>query len=647
MYKFTKEELKDFKINNGKCYSMANGIGGYSSGSIINSFNRKHYGYLIASLKAPVNRMMLLGKIDEKIGDTSLECQEYIDSIIDHHDLLDEFTYDAYPTFTYRGKDFEILKRIAPVYGENTVAISYIVTSKIDTTLSLKPLFNYRDHGDASDIKDLEFDYKIKDNLYILTPKKNQDLDIKFYFSDGKIIENEEKYTKGLYYPYDFETGDDRIDHYYTPISISIDLKKNEKKMISIICSIENEFSLDADKIIKDYKERIDSLKVKSGLTDELALNLVWSCDSFITKRESTKLKTILAGLPWFTDWGRDTMIAFTGLTLVTKRFDEAREILKSFAIYEKNGLIPNMFPDDGGEPMYNTVDASLWYFYACYKYIEYTGDKKFILEEIYPTLQNIIYAYSHKTDNNIHMDSDYLISCGDKDTQITWMDVKTNGIAITPRFGKPVEINALWYNALRIMDELSKDANDPTNYLEMSLRVKESFNEKFYCKETGCLYDTVDPYDSKVRPNQCFALSLPFKVVDENNVCGIFDCITKELYNVYGLRSLSMNDKEFKPKYEGSLWDRDRAYHMGTTWGFLIGTYFDAYAYVNKKNPKVKDEINAMAHKFEKHLNEGCLNGIAEIFDGDIANRTRGCYNQAWSVGELLRSYYENVLKN
>ena len=253
--------------------------------------------------------------------------------------------------------------------------------------------------------------------------------------------------------------------------------------MISIICSIENEFSLDADKMIKDYKERIDSLKVKSGLTDELALNLVWSSDSFITKRESTKLKTILAGLPWFTDWGRDTMIAFTGLTLVTKRFDEAKEILKSFAIYEKNGLIPNMFPDDGGEPMYNTVDASLWYFYACYKYIEYTGDKKFILEEIYPTLQNIIYAYSHKTDNNIHMDSDYLISCGDKDTQITWMDVKTNGIAITPRFGKPVEINALWYNALRIMDELSKDANDPTNYLEMSLRVKESFNEKFYCK--------------------------------------------------------------------------------------------------------------------------------------------------------------------
>jgi predicted glycogen debranching enzyme len=646
MYKFLKKDLKDYKVCNGTCYSMANGIGGYSSGSIINSFNRKHYGYLIASLKAPVERMMILGKIDEKIGNISLECQEYDTGIIDNHKYLDEFTYDAYPTFKYIVGNKKITKRIAPVYGKNEVVVSYEIESDEDTILSLNPLFNYRDHSDVIQKEALDFKEEKKNNLYILTPKANEDVSIQFYYSDGVIKENKKKITDALYYQYDFETGDDRKDYYYTPITLEVKVLKNKVNKITIICALNEIECFDSDKLIQEYKDRIDSLKEKSGIKDSLAKDLVWSADSFISERKSTGLKTILAGLPWFTDWGRDTMIAFTGLTLVTKRFDDAKEILKSFALYEKNGLIPNMFPDDGGEPWYNTVDASLWYFYACYKYIEYTKDKKFILEEIYPTLQNIIYAYSHKTDNNIHMDSDNLVSCGDKDTQITWMDVKTNGIAVTPRFGKPVEINALWYNALRIMDILSKDANDPTDYMSMAMAVKKSFNEKFYNKETGCLYDTVEPYDPKIRPNQCFALSLPFKVVDENYVKSIFDVITKDLYNVYGLRSLSPRDPEFKPKYEGSLWDRDMAYHMGTTWGFLIGTYFDAYLYVNKKNPNVKNEINVMAHKFEKHLNEGCLNGVAEIFDGDIANRTRGCYNQAWSIGELLRSYYENVLK-
>lgn len=645
MYKFKKEDLKDYKTNNGKCFCMANGLGGYSSGSIIGSFNRKHYGYLIASLKSPVDRRMILGKIIEYVGNVSLDCQEYESGLVDNHLYLEEFIYDAYPTFKYNVDGVKITKSIAPVYLKNTVSITYEIESNKDTKVKLMPLFNYRDHGDVSKIEDLNFNEVSKKNLYKLTPNGNKNLNINFYYSEGIINKNENKYTDGVYFQYDFETGDDRYDHFYKPITLDIDLKKNETKKVSIIVSIEDILEYDAFKHIANYKKRIDDLKLKSGLTDPFALDLVWSSDTFITKRESTGLKTVLAGLPWFTDWGRDTMISFTGLTLVTKRFDEAKEILKSFALYEKNGLIPNMFPDDGGLPMYNTVDASLWYFYACYKYIEYTGDKKFILEEIYPTLQEICYAYSHKTDNNIHMDSDFLISCGDKDTQITWMDVKTNGIAVTPRFGKPVEINALWYNALRIMDILSKDTNDSTDYLQMSMVVKDSFNKKFYNKETKCLYDTIDPYDAKIRPNQCFVLSLPFKVLDEVYAKDVLSVITNDLYNIYGLRSLSLNDKEFKPRYEGKLWDRDMAYHMGTTWGFLIGTYFDAYRYVYRNKPNVKEEIKEMAYKFKDHLNDGCLNGVAEIFDGLVANRTRGCFNQAWSVAELLRAYYEDVL--
>ncbi|MCR5232157.1 MAG: hypothetical protein K6B64_05875, partial [Acholeplasmatales bacterium] len=443
---------------------------------------------------------------------------------------------------------------------------------------------------------------------------------------------------------YDQDTGDSRLDYYYTPIDLVIDIKEGLNEF-SVVCSLKDITNLDGKEYLAKWNNRINELKNRPGIDDPLFKDLVYSADSFISKRESTKLTTILAGLPWFTDWGRDTMISFTGCTLVTKRFDEAKEILKSFALYEKNGLIPNMFPDDGSMPMYNTVDASLWYFYACYKYIEYTNDKKFIIDEIYPTLQNIIYAYSHKTDNNIHMDSDYLVACGNFDTQITWMDVKAHGIAVTPRYGKPVEIQALWYNALRIMDILSKETNDPTNYLEMANNVYNSFNQKFYNPNTKCLYDTIDPIDEKIRPNQAFALSLPFKVVDEKYIESIFNVIDTELYNINGLRSLSPKDKDYKPKYEGDLWTRDQAYHNGTTWGFLIGAYFDSLLYVAKDKNKAKEEIKEKIFKIKEHLNSGCLNGFAEVFNGDDAIKTKGCYTQAWSVAELLRAYYEDVL--
>jgi predicted glycogen debranching enzyme len=305
------------------------------------------------------------------------------------------------------------------------------------------------------------------------------------------------------------------------------------------------------------------------------------------------------------------------------------------------------MFPDDNNDPLYNTVDASMWYFYACHKYIEYTGDYDFIIKNIYPTLENIIKAYSTKTDFSIFMDKDYLISSGSHLDQVTWMDVRVGDVVVTPRHGKVVEINALWYNALCIMEELTNHiGSDSSYYRDLKEKVKKSFNERFFCEETGCLYDVLDENDNSVRPNQIWVLSLPYKVLDFDKAEKVLKVVKEELFNYYGLRSLSYKDPRFKPKYEGKLWDRDMAYHMGTTWGFLIGGFFDAYNYVNGYSIESRKQIKEWALEFKHHLNEGCINGIAEIFDGMYPNKTRGCYSQAWSVGELLRSYYENVLK-
>ena len=650
MYYYDRDTLREFTQGDKRCFCMPNGLGGYSSHSIINSSHRKHYGYLVACLKPPVLRMLLLARINEsiQIGNNfyDLEAQQYLSTRKEGNKYLDEFYLDYIPTYHYSVDGISIKKRLSPMYNSNTVAITYEILSRVDATLYLEPLFNYREHGAASSEEDLKFTESTKSGVITLIPDKNPDLKIKFAYSTGVAIPNDDKITDGLCCAYDLDTGDLGVDHHYKPYKIKVDLKANEVKLISCVCTIDRLPKTDAFGLIIDYEARIERLIRQSKLKDSLATDLVVSADTFICDRQSTKLKTILAGLPWFTDWGRDTMIAFTGLTLVTRRFKEAKEILKSFAMYEKNGLIPNMFPDDGAEPIYNTVDGSLWYFYAVYKYVNYTGDYEFVKNEIYPVLKNIIKAYSTSTLFSIGMDTDYLIHAGSDLDQVTWMDVRVDDVVVTPRHGKPCEINALWYNALMIMSILANEFGDDYEYYnDLASKVHKSFNEKFFCEETGCLYDTVDPYDNSVRPNQIWVLSLPFKLLPREKAESVFKVVEKELYNKYGLRSLSPKDPRFKPRYEGKLIDRDMAYHMGTTWGFLIGGYLDSYRYIYGDSEEVIEKINELVHVFREHLSDGCINGIAEIFDGDIADRTRGCYNQAWSVGELLRAYFENVL--
>ena len=618
-----------------------------------------HHGYLIAALNPPVNRYLIFARTQEEVsinGRTyDLTSQQYINASKNGQEHLDRFNFDTIPEYIYRVEDVIIKKSISMEYGYNTTAVCYeIENGTEDLTFKMIPLFNYRLSGDSIEKSNLKFIKEVEGNKLILTPEENKDVKITFYASEGEYYDRSlipttmatpnYLFEENQYYMIDNRTGFLGIDNHYTPYEINIKIKAKETKRFYVICTLEEEINKTGFEIEEEYKKRAEDLIKKAGYKDDFASNLVKASDHFIVNRNSTGLKTILAGYPWFTDWGRDTMIAFEGLVLCTKRFKDAREILESFSKYVRNGLVPNLFPDANTEPLYNTVDASLWYFQAVYKYLKYTDtdeDYKFIEEKIYDKLVEIFKAYSTKTDFSIRMDEDGLIFAGSGVDQVTWMDVRVGDFVVTPRHGKPVEINALWYNALCIMEELrSKFNKEDLNYRKLSLKVKNSFNKKFWNEDKKCLFDVVDENDDKIRPNQLWAVSLPFSILDREKEKSIVEVAYKHLYSTYGLRSLSFMDEEFKNKYIGKLFKRDLAYHMGTTWGFLIGPFITAYCKVNDYNEKAIKKAKEMISVFEDHMKDGCINGIAEIFDGEFSSTSRGCYSQAWSVGEVLRIY-------
>ena len=665
IYRFGRGNWRTIKEGNEREWMIGNGIGGYSGQTIINSGFRSHHGYLIAAMNPPVERYSILSRTQEQIivedRKYDLTCQEYEGYSKEGHKHLQRFIFDSVPQYIYQVEDIHINKSIAMEYGHNTVVICYqIQNGSSQAKINVTPLFTFKEAGEIIDSDQLQFETELKNNNLKLHPHKNQKIVISFMSSEGIFKSRslgKSNYDDNInplieenhYYEFENRNGAIGLDNHYTPYDIEVNLKPFETKKFYFKCTVEEMSDKDGFDILDEYKERANELMELSGYKDPLALNLVKSADHFIVRRNSTKLKTILAGFPWFVDWGRDTMIAFEGLTLSTKRFKEAREILASFAEYVKNGLVPNVFADRGTQAYYNTVDASLWYVQAIYKYLQYTGGKsdfKFVNDRLFDKLIEIIESYSIGTDFSIGMDKDGLIHAGNGLDQVTWMDVRVGELVVTPRHGKPVEINALWYNALCIMEWLSeKFERDGSKYRSLAKKVKKSFNTKFWNEEEQCLFDVVDDNDGKVRPNQIWAVSLPFTMLDSEKEKKVVNKIYKELYSTYGLRSLSFLDKEFKGEYIGPLMKRDLAYHMGTTWGFTIGAFISAYCKVNNHSKEAVKRAKEMCEVFEDHMKDGCINGIAEIFDGEFAATSRGCYSQAWSVGEVLRAYTSDVL--
>ena len=667
-YQYTQKDWTTFKEGIKREWAVTNGIGGYAGSSMIGAHSRTHQGYLIASLHAPIERYLVFSKINETVTvgtstvsfETSQHCASGKTVYTEGQKFLTSFIYDGSVHYTYETDNFSFEKHITLKRNANVCAVAYELTAgDNDCTFTLTPLFNYREHSESSTPDTLKFETFTEDRTFYLVPEKNKDIAIRFQTSEGTFSERETVYDIDMQLQIEVDLETDGLDCHYCPVDLSIAVPANTTKKVSILCSIGdvNErpapvSATEAFSILEENARCHAELFEKAGYRDSFANQLVLASDQFLTYRESTKMMTVLAGLPWFTDWGRDTMIAFTGLTLCTKRFKEAEEILLTFARYIRHGIVPNMFPDDNMPPLYNTVDASLWYFSAVYQYLHYNPAAEaeaFVKEQIFPHLKEIISAYEKGTDFSIYMEDDGLIHAGSGLDQITWMDVRVGDWVATPRHGKPVEINALWYNALRIMESLcEKFDEDASAYRTRAEQVKESFNAKFWDSANQCLFDVVDgdEPDDHIRPNQIYAVSLPFSLLPEEQEKAVVALVEKELFVGCGLRSLAPDHPDYHGIYCGALAKRDAAYHQGTAWGFLLGGFFSAYMKVNHHSSSAAANAVRMLEPVRKHLTDsGCIGSISEIFDGDTPHNPRGCYAQAWSVGEVLRCYCEDIL--
>lgn len=536
-------------------------------------------------------------------------------------------------------------KTITALNGENTTIVLYEVTgAHAEFTLELQPLIAARDFHSLAHANDVirrepEFDnglfrvrpYEPVPELYIKFPGASFETNPDWYFNFEYSVE---KY-RGLDYQEDlFSYGVFRIN-----------LKSGDR--FGIIISTNDPGKKNAFKLFEKEKARREKLLTSLPVRDEVTEPLALAAEQFVVQR-SKNLRSIIAGYHWFADWGRDTMIALPGIALSTGQTGVAKKILRAFAASVSQGMLSNRFPDVGEEPEYNTVDATLWFFVAVHKYFQYTGDKKFICDELFPVLRDIIEWHDRGTRYNIHVAEDGLLYAGEQGVQLTWMDAKVGDWVVTPRQGKAVEINALWYNALMIMSVLSKEFGfeaEVDEYSERANKVEKVFIEVFWDEQNGYLYDYVDGdhKDAAIRPNQIFAISLPFPLVSGKRAKQIFTVIKEKLYTPFGLRSLAPDDSNYRPHYGGDSLSRDGAYHQGTVWSWLLGPYITALVRIEGRvGQKWAKEI---IERMISHLPDGCVGSISEIFDAESPHSQRGAIAQAWSVAEILRSYIEDVL--
>ena len=694
-YEFVFDKLTNYKNNIYREWLLTNGLGSYAGSSIIGSHMRTQQGYLIASIHPPVERFLVFSKTNERLVcgsriydlTTAQHKGPYASEFNQGNMHLKSFTYDGTVNFVYEAGGMRLTKTIALVQGKNQCVIAYTLENNGPAAgVVITPLMNYRDHGEHMTVESLKYELpesafgEIRDEAtgntgFYYSPVSNKNVRVSLVSAGCEMVKRNNIYDENMELQFEIDNDAEALDCHLKPYDFVMKVDAGGVSRASFVCTVDVRDQVGRKKIewsdipeveidtafieIEKAKNRVDELIEKSGFTDEEELGqiLTVAADQFIVDRLSTGKKTIMAGYPWFTDWGRDTMIAFTGLCLETGRYDDAKSILLSFSKCIKNGLVPNMFPDNGKEPLYNTADASLWYFYAVYNYLKYVDTDeawKFVEDYIYSSLQEIMAAYRKGTQFSIGMDDDALMTAGSGLDQVTWMDVRIGDEVVTPRHGKPVEINALWYNALMTMEEISRGIarrthDKPENYLayaggcsQLAMWVKEAFNEEFWYEEGGYLYDVIgeDFKDATLRPNQIFAVSLPFTMLDIEKEKSIVRVLKERLYVGVGLRSLDTEDENYQGTYQGSLEKRDHAYHQGTAWGFLLGAFIESYLKVGGGSAQSIEEAKAMFEPIEQHLFSNCIGSVSEIFDGDEPHAGRGCFAQAWSVGEILRAY-------
>jgi len=586
--------------------------------------------------------------------------------------FLTGFSLDPFPTYTYSlDERFQLKKTVFMPYEKNASIILYEVANASENraTVSIAPVVNSRNFHWVTQRDQISWNFIQKASTEVIIQPPNELSTLLLFSTDGRFVDDKREWVES-YYRVEEQRGESSFDYNYRTGSFEFDVSPNETKQCSILTvggRNESEVSRLFSSIYKDptsvsalydaeLKRRTDLFNSSRERFASIQLEdwlkwLVLATDTFVVGRESTGTKSVIAGYHWFNDWGRDALISLPGLTLVTGRFEDAKKILLTFNRYCRDGLVPNTFPDNAeGTPAYNTVDATLWYFNAVHQYVKYTNDFQFVQEKLWLTLESIIDNHAKGTMFSIQIDNDGLIVHGQ---QLTWMDAAPDGNPITPRDGKAVEIQALWYNALKIMQLLAKHLgkeDKAETYHLVAEKARTSFLGKFWNQGKNCLFDVIISdtlKDDSLRPNQILAVALDFIMLDKTRAGHVVDTVLKQHLTPYGLKTLSSNDPRYVGKYEGDRWQRDRAYHNGTVWPWLLGPFVTAFLKLRNHEAKWRDFAfkNFLKPLFSQEIYQAGLGSMSEIFDGDPPHEPRGCIAQAWSVAEPLRAYIEDVL--
>jgi predicted glycogen debranching enzyme len=657
---FGREVCSQVAAAEAREWLVANGIGGFASGTVAGNVTRRYHGLLVAALRPPVGRTLLVSNVDATA--------EYLD---DHFPLTPQRWWNAgrasvateggqkhierfrlegtTPVWTFALSDAQLEKRVWMQPGENTTYVVYtLVRSSAPLRLALKALVNYRDYHSSTHAGDWWMNVEEVPRGLCVTAFNGA---TPFYIlSSRSAAEVSHDWYRDFDLPAERERGlDDHEDHLHAG---SFRATLNVGESVALVLSTRPNPVLDPTAAyaenVAHQKNLLDRWREVNPAPDagvpEWIRQLVLAADQFVAVRplaDDPGAKTVLAGFPWFTDWGRDTMIALPGLTLATGRAEIARSILRTFARFVDGGMLPNYFPDAGTAPEYNTVDATLWFFEAARQYFATTRDAAF-LRDLFPVLQGIAQQHQQGTRHRIRVDpADGLLYAGEPGVQLTWMDARVGDRVITPRIGKPVEINALWYNALLTLAEFAAAlGQDAAGWHAQAAQVRASF-QRFWNPAAACCFDVIDgPHgnEAAVRPNQIFAVSLPQSPLTPEQQAAVVEVCARRLLTSFGLRSLAPGESGYGGRYEGGPAERDAAYHQGTVWGWLLAPFVLAWLRVHGDSARVLEFLAPMEH----HVRSACVGSISEIFDGDPPFSPRGCFAQAWSVAEVLRAWTE-----
>ena len=629
-----------------------NGIGGFASSTIVGLNTRRYHGLLVAATKPPVGRFVLLSKLEDTLivdgARFELSANQYAGAVHPQGQrYLVHFRAHPFPHFTYRVDEIEIEKTVFLIHGENTVVIRYELAGNMgcaSCVLEVRPLIAFRDYHNTTHANDaINRNVEQRSQVATITPYPN--------VPSLHFAHNADRLDPAGFWFYKFEyqrereRGLDFEEDLYSPFLLHFDLSKTPCP--SLVVSLTNHDAAESKALRVKEQERLKKIAASAPAQDAFVSLLTTAADQFLVSRGGQK--TVIAGYPWFSDWGRDTMISLPGLTLVTGRYDDARGILREFAASVDRGMLPNRFPDAGETPEYNTVDATLWMFHAVFEFLRYTRDYDFVRAELYGALTDIVAWHERGTRYGIRLDSDGLLRAGESGVQLTWMDAKIGDWVVTPRHGKPVEIQALWYNALRVMERLASgfaDDNEAAHYASLAERARSRFLEVFWNEADGCLYDVIgeNGSDRSIRPNQIFAVSLPHPLLTRDHALRVVEVVEWELLTPYGLRTLSPRDPNYRGRFAGDPHSRDSAYHQGTVWPWLLGSFLTAYVKVHGESQEARRRADKFLDPMRAHLFDAGLGQISEVFDGDPPHHPGGCFAQAWSVAEILRTHVEDA---